>query len=58
MHDSKKLDGHIVSMELLKNGIYAKETHHSTVRIAPALTVQSKHIEQIASGIRTVIAKL
>ena len=39
MHDAKNLDGHKVSMELLNNGIYAKETHHSTVRIAPALTV-------------------
>ena len=39
MHDSDLLDGHKVSMELLNNGIYAKETHHSTVRIAPALTV-------------------
>ena len=58
MYDSKKLDGHIVSIELLKNGIYAKETHHSTVRIAPALTVQSTHIEQIANGIRKVISRL
>ena len=58
MHSSDKLDGHIVSMELLKNGIYAKETHHSTVRIAPALTVEAWHIDKMADAIRTVISKL
>ena len=45
MHDAKNLDGHKVSMELLNNGIYAKETHHSTVRIAPALTVTKEHVD-------------
>jgi len=58
MHDSKHLDGHKVSIELLNNGIYAKETHHSTVRIAPALTVKSCHIEKIADGIRKVVSEL
>lgn len=58
MHDSNKLDGHIVSMELLKNGIYAKETHHSTVRIAPALTVNESHINQLGDKIRQVVSKL
>jgi ornithine--oxo-acid transaminase len=58
MHDSKNLDGHIVSMELLKNGIYAKETHHSTVRIAPSLTVNEEHINQLGERIRQVVAKL
>ena len=58
MHDSEKLDGHVVSMELLKNGIYAKETHHSTVRIAPALTVTAEHIDQLGDKIRMVVSKL
>ena len=58
MHNEEKLDGHHVSTELLKNGIYAKETHHSTVRIAPALTVEESHINQMAEGIRKVISKL
>jgi len=58
MHDSEKLDGHVVSMELLKNGIYAKETHHSTVRIAPALTVTEEHIDQLGDKIRMVVSKL
>ena len=58
MHDERMLDGLHVSTELLKNGIYAKETHHSTVRIAPALTVEAYHIDQMADDIRDVISKL
>jgi len=58
MFDEKKLDGHIVSVELLKRGVYAKETHHSTVRIAPALTIESHNIDNIAEHIRDVIKSL
>lgn len=58
MHDSDLLDGHKVSMELLNNGIYAKETHHSTVRIAPALTVNEKHVDILGEKIRLVISNL
>jgi len=58
MHNSKKLDGHKVSMMLLDSGIYAKETHHSTVRIAPALTIEAWQIDQISESIRNVIKKL
>ena len=58
MHDEKHLDGHKVSVELLNNGIYAKETHHSTVRIAPALTIEAWQIDNIAEQIRAVIKSL
>ena len=58
MYDSDLLDGHKVSMELLNNGIYAKETHHSTVRIAPALTVSEKHVDILGEKIRLVISNL
>ena len=58
MHDSEKLDGHKVSMELLNNGIYAKETHHSTVRIAPALTITEEHVDILGEKIRLVISNL
>ena len=58
MHDSEKLDGHKVSMELLNNGIYAKETHHSTVRIAPALTITEEHVNILGEKIRLVISNL
>jgi len=55
MHDSPHLDGHHVSIELLNRGIYAKETHHSTVRIAPALTIEAWQIDEIADSIYNVI---
>ncbi len=58
MHDSPHLDGHHVSVELLKDGVYAKETHHSTVRIAPALTIEAWQIDNLAEAIRTVIKKI
>ena len=58
MYDSKKLDGHRVSIELLNKGIYAKETHRSTIRIAPALTIQAWQIDNIAESIRNVISEL
>ena len=58
MHDSPHLDGHHISVELLKDGVYAKETHHSTVRIAPALTIEAWQIDNLAEAIRTVIKKI
>ena len=58
MFDENHLDGHKVSVELLNHGVYAKETHHSTVRIAPALTINEKQIDSIAEKLRTVIKSL
>ena len=58
MHNQPLLDGHKVSVNLLKKGIYAKETHHSTVRIAPALTIEAWQIDEMADGIRTIIKSL
>ncbi len=58
MHDKDHLDGHIVSLELLNRGVYAKETHHSTVRIAPALTISAEQIERIGNCIGDVVQSL
>jgi ornithine--oxo-acid transaminase len=58
MFDKPELDGHKVSVELSKKGVYAKETHHSTVRIAPALTISEEKIDKIAEAIREVIREL
>jgi len=58
MYNKKELDGHKVSVELAKRGVYAKETHHSTVRIAPALTISDEKIDKIAEAIRDVIKNL
>ena len=55
MYDSPKLDGHHISAELLKRGIYAKETHRNTIRISPALTIEAWQIDNIAEAIREVI---
>ncbi len=58
MFDEPRLDGHKVSVELLKRGIYAKETHHSTVRIAPALTIEAWQIDDIAEAIYRTVKEL
>ncbi len=58
MYDDPKLDGHQISLELLKNGVYAKETHHSTVRIAPALTIETWQIDNIAEAIYNVVKSI
>ena len=58
MHNHKKLDGHHVSIELLNKGIYAKETHSHTVRIAPALTIEAWQIDELAEAIYQVIKEL
>lgn len=55
MFNEPGLDGHKVSVELLKRGVYAKETHHSTVRVAPALTITAAQIDFLADMIRDVI---
>ena len=58
MQNSPHLDGHHVSVELLKQGVYVKETHHSTVRIAPALTIEAWQIDNIAESIWNVINEI
>ena len=54
----KHLDGHAVSLGLLKIGVYAKETHHTTVRIAPALTITNDQVSILSDSIREVIKGL
>ena len=58
MHDSPRLNGHHVSVELLKRGVYAKETHQNIMRIAPALTIKAWQIDNIAESIRNVINEI
>ena len=58
MFDDPKLDGHKVSLELLQQNVYAKETHHSIIRIAPSLTINAVQIDQIAGAIQNVIGSL
>tara|TARA_B110000467_G_scaffold43440_1_gene39890 strand:- start:1637 stop:2968 length:1332 start_codon:yes stop_codon:yes gene_type:complete len=58
MFNEKHLDGHAVSVGLLDQGVYAKETHHTTVRIAPALTITNDQIDVLSNSIRTVVKGL
>ena len=58
MHNEPYLDGHTVSVGLLDHGVYAKETHHSTVRIAPALTINESQIDILSEAIRSVVKSL
>ncbi len=58
MHNEKHLDGHIVSVGLLNHGVYAKETHHTTVRLAPALTINKGQIDLLSEAIRSVVKGL
>ena len=58
MYDNPHLDGHHISVGLIKEGIYAKETHSTTIMLAPALTVTSQNIDQILDGVRNVIQNI
>ena len=58
MYDETYLDGHAVSVGLLDHGVYAKETHHSTVRLAPALTINESQIDILSEAIRSVVKSL
>jgi ornithine--oxo-acid transaminase len=58
MYDHPHLDGHHVSVDLLNQGIYAKETHKTTIRLAPALTIVPNQIEQLLSSVREVIKNI
>ena len=42
----------------MDQGIYAKETHKTTIRLAPALTINKQQIDNLLCGIETVIKKL
>ena len=58
MFEHKHLDGHHVSVELMNHGIYAKETHSTTIRLAPALTINNVQIDALLAGVRTVVKNL
>ena len=58
MFDEKHLDGHKVSVGLMDRGVYAKETHHTTVRLAPALTIESEQIETLSNAVKDVVASM
>jgi ornithine--oxo-acid transaminase len=44
-------DGHALSMHMLKNGVYAKETHKTNLRIAPPIVIDYDGLDKIASAL-------
>ena len=41
-------DGHELSNNMLTNGVYAKETHHTNLRIAPPIVIDQQGMDTIA----------
>jgi ornithine--oxo-acid transaminase len=51
-------DGHELSMEMLKNGVYAKETHCTNLRIAPPIVIDREGMDKIVSALDKSLAAL
>lgn len=53
-----EFDGHALSMNMLKNGVYAKETHQTNLRIAPPIVIDKEGMDKIASAMDLSLADL
>jgi ornithine--oxo-acid transaminase len=51
-------DGHELSMNMLKHGVYAKETHGTNLRIAPPIVIDKEGMDSIASALDSSLANL
>jgi acetylornithine/succinyldiaminopimelate/putrescine aminotransferase len=51
-------DGHMLSMNMLKNGVYAKETHGTNLRIAPPVVIDNGGMDTIAAALDRSLADL
>jgi ornithine--oxo-acid transaminase len=51
-------DGHKLSMKMLDNGVYAKETHKTNLRIAPPIVISREGMDTIASALDASLAEL
>lgn len=47
----EQFDGHDLSMSMLKNGVYAKETHKTNLRIAPPIVIDKDGMDAIAAAL-------
>lgn len=47
----EQYDGHELSMNMLKNGVYAKETHKTNLRIAPPIVIDKDGMDTIAAAL-------
>ena len=52
------LDGHALSMNMLKYGVYAKETHETNLRIAPPIVIDRDGMDQIAEALDKSLAEI
>ncbi len=43
-------DGHDLSMNMLENGVYAKETHSTNLRISPPIVIDKIGMDKIISA--------
>jgi len=44
-------DGHQLSMNMLDNGVYAKETHATNLRVAPPIVIEREGMDKIVSAL-------
>jgi ornithine--oxo-acid transaminase len=51
-------DGHALSMKMLDNGVYAKETHKTNLRIAPPIVIEREGMDIIAAALDRSLAAL
>jgi len=51
-------DGHKLSTSMLENGVYAKETHKTNLRIAPPIVIDRDGMDKIASALDESLAGL
>jgi acetylornithine/succinyldiaminopimelate/putrescine aminotransferase len=51
-------DGHSLSMAMLANGVYAKETHGTNLRIAPPIVIDEEGMDAIVTALDTSLAGL
>ncbi len=53
-----EFDGHDLSMNMLKNGVYAKETHETNLRIAPPIVIDNAGMDKIAAALDKSLAEM
>lgn len=51
-------DGHKLSTGMLDNGVYAKETHQTNLRVAPPIVIDREGMDKIASALDASLAVL
>ena len=51
-------DGHALSMNMMKHGVYAKETHETNLRIAPPIVIEREGMDKIVSALDASLAEL